>query len=334
VAGSSKIVKPGEVLFKQGDPADSMYIVRRGNLKVYIMNGLEEIQLAALAEGAIVGEMAFFDQKPRSACVKATLASEVTVITKADFDKLVLQMPKWIMSMMQSLVGRLRQTNEKLMTMEQQLKNMGDAKSLLLPGELFPYQHVTCCLKLLNLSAAKDGQKEGSSVILETEVALKLWLEISSQGKEVFDAILNVCEEAKFIARKTNSMKLPVIQFTNKGQMSTFAEFCALNAKFFTPAQPYFTKDAQNFALAVCDAVGTSGYETLSVGLGSLSATYKGRGVDSSKWGACATELERFGFYKSSKNAGDFAMKVSAKEAKAFLSHMKVLSIFWSKKLY
>jgi Globin len=129
-------------------------------------------------------------------------------------------------------------------------------------------------------------------------------------------------------------MKIPSIQFVNKGLMSTFAEFCAANAKFFTPSTPYFSKEAQNFALAICDAVTTSGYENLNVNLSSLMSTHKGRGIDVSKWPVCLTDLERFGFYKSAKNAADITLKVSLKDAKNFLGHMRILSVFWSKKLY
>ena len=86
MAGTVRILKDGEILFRSGEKADSMYIVRKGALKVYFLKGNEEVQLALLSDGAIVGEMAFFDQKPRSAHVKALAQSEVTEISRSDFD--------------------------------------------------------------------------------------------------------------------------------------------------------------------------------------------------------------------------------------------------------
>ena len=118
MAGQVRILKEGEILFRSGERADSMYIVRRGALKVYFLKGNEEVQLALLNDGSIVGEMAFFDQKPRSAHVKALTQTEITEITRADFDKLLTQIPKWLVTMLQSLSGRLRTTNEKLAALE------------------------------------------------------------------------------------------------------------------------------------------------------------------------------------------------------------------------
>jgi Cyclic nucleotide-binding domain len=334
VAGTSQILKVGEVLFKQGDLADRMYILRRGQLFVYILNGVEEIPLASLSEGAIVGEMAFFDQKPRSACVRASVPAEVTIITKADFDKLVLQMPKWVLAMMQSLVGRLRQTNDKLMHMEQQLKNMGEAKNNLLPGELYPYQHMVSCLRLLILSLAKDGQKEGTMSVLEFETALKLWIEISAQSKNLFDAVLKICEDVKFLSKKLNAQKIPTIYFLNRGGMTTFSDFCSRNMKFFSPAKTYFTKAEEDFIQMIQREVEASPVETFQINLKNLVLKYSNFGVETSLWEECLVELEKFGFYKSFKNAQDTSLKINTKLFKAFLVHAKTLKVFFNAKLY
>src|SRR5690606_13731094 len=117
---------------------------RKGQLKVFLQKGNEEIPLATLHEGAIVGEMAFIDDKPRSASVRSLVPCELTVITRADFDKLLTQVPKWMVSMLQSLSGRLRTTNEKLQKLEQaQLLASTPAEgSKILPNQRYPYQTI------------------------------------------------------------------------------------------------------------------------------------------------------------------------------------------------
>ena len=93
VAGANKICKPGQVLFKSGDASDGMYIIRKGELRVYLEQDGKEVVLATIGDGGMIGEMALFDRQPRSASVKATKETEVTHITVGDFEKLMKQIP-------------------------------------------------------------------------------------------------------------------------------------------------------------------------------------------------------------------------------------------------
>src|SRR5205085_2508748 len=54
----------------QDEPGDSLYIVSRGTLGVFITAGAEEIQVATFHEGACFGEMALLTDEPRSATVR------------------------------------------------------------------------------------------------------------------------------------------------------------------------------------------------------------------------------------------------------------------------
>ena len=84
MAGNVKSIKAGAVLFRAGDPADGMYLVRKGELMVYLEQNGTEVKLANVGAGNMIGEMAFFDKKPRSASVKANEDTEITIITNAD----------------------------------------------------------------------------------------------------------------------------------------------------------------------------------------------------------------------------------------------------------
>ena len=96
MAGKNKRFPAGKVLFRQGDKASSMYLIRKGKLTVYLEQDKKDLVLAHLEPGSIVGEMAFFDDKPRSASVKTAEVTDVTEIGKGDFDKLLTQVPKWM----------------------------------------------------------------------------------------------------------------------------------------------------------------------------------------------------------------------------------------------
>src|SRR5690242_18825477 len=82
----SIVLEEGEVLFKEGDPADSMYIVRTGALRIRSGSIVYEDAIG----GGIVGEMAIVeDSMARSAMVYALTRSEVVKIDEKRFFSLV-----------------------------------------------------------------------------------------------------------------------------------------------------------------------------------------------------------------------------------------------------
>src|SRR5215472_3672775 len=68
--------KAGEVIFRQGDPAEELFIVKSGKVEVRLGNRL----LDTLPELSIFGEMALIDRSPRSATVVA--ATDTTVVPR------------------------------------------------------------------------------------------------------------------------------------------------------------------------------------------------------------------------------------------------------------
>ena len=79
----------GEILFRQGDPADCFFIVSSGTLKVEVALPDNRRQLlATLGSGDCVGEIALLFQKPRSATVCAASDSELLKIPASALDEL------------------------------------------------------------------------------------------------------------------------------------------------------------------------------------------------------------------------------------------------------
>jgi CRP-like cAMP-binding protein/thioredoxin reductase/Fe-S-cluster-containing hydrogenase component 2 len=70
----------GTTLFNEGDEADGLYLIRRGSVTVSRILGGKEIVLSYVAAGNYVGEMALLSGAPRSATVKAAVASEAIVL--------------------------------------------------------------------------------------------------------------------------------------------------------------------------------------------------------------------------------------------------------------
>ena len=79
----------GDVLINQGDDADSVFLIRSGSFVVSSLIGGRDVVLSYIPSGNYIGEMALLTEAPRSATVKATVASEVIKIDAAAFRALL-----------------------------------------------------------------------------------------------------------------------------------------------------------------------------------------------------------------------------------------------------
>jgi len=98
-----------EVLFRQGDPGDALYIIKRGRVKI-IAEGIrdQDLILNTFGTGEIVGEMSMIDQKPRSAGVVATEPTDLLQLKREDFLTIATHQPDLALRVMTNLSGRLR----------------------------------------------------------------------------------------------------------------------------------------------------------------------------------------------------------------------------------
>ncbi len=76
-----KYLSPGEVLIRQGEPVDAVYIVLEGSLSVSVQAD-NESEIARLGSGEIVGEMSFIDTRPPLATVIALEQSLVLSVSR------------------------------------------------------------------------------------------------------------------------------------------------------------------------------------------------------------------------------------------------------------
>ena len=108
-------VPSGTLLFKLGDPGDSMYLIEGGQVRIYVHddNG-ENLTLAELGDGDFFGEMAIIDGKPRSANAAVIEEACLTVLSRDDFLGFVRGNPDVALEMVSAISERLRRTDELL----------------------------------------------------------------------------------------------------------------------------------------------------------------------------------------------------------------------------
>jgi CRP/FNR family transcriptional regulator, cyclic AMP receptor protein len=103
----SRSYKAGEIIFREGDPAKELFIVKTGKVDIQLGNRL----LDTLPELSIFGEMALIDPAPRSATAVASTDAILVPVDEKQFLFLVSRTPHFALNVMRVLTRRLRTSN-------------------------------------------------------------------------------------------------------------------------------------------------------------------------------------------------------------------------------
>jgi CRP/FNR family cyclic AMP-dependent transcriptional regulator len=109
-----KVFTDGEVIIRQGDVGDRMYVVQTGNVEVVLEADGEERRLSSLQAGDFFGEMALFDKVVRSASVRALGEARVLTIDKRTLLKRISEDPLLAFNLLRSMSTRVRELNDQV----------------------------------------------------------------------------------------------------------------------------------------------------------------------------------------------------------------------------
>lgn len=139
---------PGQVIFHLGDPGGLLYIVEQGKVKIYYPNSEgQEVVLAILGSNECFGDLALFDDSPRSATAETLEPTHVYTLHREEFMRYIRNNPEFAITLMGQLAKRIRQMNEQI----------SDVFFLDLPGRL--------ARKLLTL-AEKHGEPNEKGIFI------------------------------------------------------------------------------------------------------------------------------------------------------------------------
>lgn len=117
-------LEPGDVIIREGDTADALYVVLDGELEVTKRTGTSEIPLALVGPGALQGEIAALEGGRRLASVRAVAFAEVLRIPIESVRELLGAGPDVALSVIRTAVGRLR-SMEAMLREREKLAGLG-----------------------------------------------------------------------------------------------------------------------------------------------------------------------------------------------------------------
>lgn len=183
-AGLKKLGK-GDILFREGDASDAMYVIKSGRIAITKAKGNGEIVLAEKKSGEMLGEMAFFDDKPRSAGAKALSDAEVITLPFAALHAQFKTFPEWLKAVVRTVNGQLRDANARIKNLE--TTGSGDE-------EMFPPHMVTRLCAIISLIGFKCGEKAEDGLVIPYWTLRNYCIQIFQQPTNKMDRIMEVLQ--------------------------------------------------------------------------------------------------------------------------------------------
>ncbi len=101
-----KEFKAGDLIFREGDPGDELYVVVKGGVSIFIIDKEgKEVVLSEIMAGNFFGEMSIIEQAPRSATCRVIEDSVFLVMHADDFMRITRTMPECAVHIMNKMLS-------------------------------------------------------------------------------------------------------------------------------------------------------------------------------------------------------------------------------------
>ena len=197
-------LKPSEIIFNDGEVANSLYIIQKGQLRLFKPKGKGFIEIAVLRSGEVIGEMAYFDQKgggKRSCSAMAMVSSEVIEISFTAFAKTMSALNPWFKTIINTLADRLRATNGRVKELESNSASVNYGSGKHVGYEFLKTNDIIKVLGTLFLVYKSHGEKHAEGIAVH-----KKTLDLYSH--EIFGIIESKFDEMMIILQDINILKI------------------------------------------------------------------------------------------------------------------------------
>jgi len=111
-----KEYKDGEIIIKQGESGNSMYVIQSGEVEVLRDNNGGQVQLAVRKTGDFFGEMALFSKEVRSATIRALGEARILTVDRKNLLQSIQKDPSLAFRIIETLSKRIRDLSEEIVS--------------------------------------------------------------------------------------------------------------------------------------------------------------------------------------------------------------------------
>lgn len=106
-------IEADTIVCKEGDPSADLFFLKSGRLLICTISGTEVKAIARIEPGEFIGELSFFDGRPRASYVIATEKSHLIQIPKHELTR---DLPRWYLEINKNLTKKIRRLDQVIQT--------------------------------------------------------------------------------------------------------------------------------------------------------------------------------------------------------------------------
>jgi CRP-like cAMP-binding protein len=114
VAAFGRWYADGEIVARQGDVGDCMFVVQDGEVEIVLEEDGRENVLRSAGRNEVLGEMAIFEHKPRSATIRARGKARILTLDKRNFLRRINEDPSLAFRMIETMSHRVRELSREV----------------------------------------------------------------------------------------------------------------------------------------------------------------------------------------------------------------------------
>ena len=109
-----RVYHDGEVVVRQGEVGDAMFVIQEGRLEILVEKGGKETRIRVAGEDELIGEMGVFEREVRSATVRALGDARVLTVDRKNFLRRINEDPSLAFRLVETMSRRVRELSEEI----------------------------------------------------------------------------------------------------------------------------------------------------------------------------------------------------------------------------
>jgi signal transduction histidine kinase len=257
----------GEVIFREGDPGDLMYLVGQGSVKISKSGrGGQQETLGFIKSGNFFGEMALLDGEPRSAMATAAESTLLGTVDEPTFQHILALAPSRLhMNFLRSVTERLRSVNSHFITeimRSERLSLVGAMANSIIHDLKNPICIVRCCSDLIAQDSTDPRVRELTAM---TDKAINGMLAMTQELLDYARGSTSLACESVSIWRLLDELNQQSLRLL-PGHNIQFAKNIRYDGNVFVDL-PRFTRVLANLIKNAREAMPSGGILTISTDL-------------------------------------------------------------------
>jgi len=202
-------LQPGEVLFHDGERGDSLFIIQKGQLRLYKPKGKGFVEVGVLRAGEVIGELAYFSamKNPHRSCSAQAMTKALVIeVSFQAFEKTLEGLNPWFNTIVNTMADRLRNANLRIKELEtnSMVLDYSAKDGRQSSYKFFRDLDIIKCLSLLYLTAKSHGEPKLDVLSLNIKSLHYYALNIFSIRDVVLQEFINMMESIGYIKLKSS----------------------------------------------------------------------------------------------------------------------------------